>query len=172
MAERDSTTPEVHLPVVVIGAGGHARVLLDLLRCLGRRVLFMTDREPQSYGRRIGTVEVRGADELVYDLSPTSIRLINGVGSTAQPRARQEVYHRCTERGYQFDTLIHPSAVIASDVVLAAGVQVMAGVVIQSGTRIGENTLLNTNASIDHDCHIGAHVHIAPGVTLSGSVRI
>src|SRR5690606_33329158 len=140
MADHSSTSQQSRLPVVVIGAGGHARVLLELLRCLGRQVLFLTDRDAQWHGRRIGEVEVRGADELILELSPDAVRLVNGVGSTAQPRARRDVYSRFVEKGYQFDTLVHPSAVVAQGVQLGTGVQVMAGVVIQPGTRIGQNT--------------------------------
>jgi UDP-perosamine 4-acetyltransferase len=55
---------------------------------------------------------------------------------------------------------------------LGEGVQIMAGTVVQPGSKIGDNTILNTRSSVDHDCEIGAHVHIAPGVTLSGGVRV
>ena len=74
--------------------------------------------------------------------------------------------------GYDFSTVIHPSAVVTSDVILGEGSQGMSGEVIQPGSHIGCNTIINTRASVDHDCIIGDHVHISPGVTLSGGVDI
>jgi carbamoyl-phosphate synthase large subunit len=160
------------LPVILIGAGGHAKVLLDLLGLLGRNVLFVTDRNSRFHGQKLGTVEVRGYDELIFDFDPKQIRLVNAVGSVGPPLLRRDIYQRFREKGYEFDTLIHPTAVVSDSARLEPGVQVMAGAVVQTGTWIKENSLINTRASVDHDCIIGPHVHIGPGVTLSGDVRI
>ncbi len=159
-------------PVVVVGAGGHARVLLEVLRCLGRQVLFVTDRSVGLYGTRIGGAEVRGPDECIAELPPGEVELVNGVGSVGVPNARREVYLRLRAQGYLFATLVHPSAVVAEGVAVAAGAQLMAGVVVQPGASIGENTIVNTRVAVDHDCRVGAHVHLAPGVVLSGTVTV
>jgi sugar O-acyltransferase (sialic acid O-acetyltransferase NeuD family) len=84
----------------------------------------------------------------------------------------QAVFEKFKGKGFTFATIVHPSAVVASDVALGEGAQIMAGAIIQPGSRIGMNTIVNTKASVDHDCLIGDHVHLSPGVTLSGDVRI
>ena len=115
---------------------------------------------------------VLGGDEMLNDYPPESIWLVNGIGSVGPPYERQKVYNQYKEKGYRFESIVHPSAIIARDVALKEGVQVMAGTVLQAGTSIGVNTIINTKVSIDHDCEIGAHVHLAPGVTLSGGVKV
>lgn len=159
-------------PVILIGAGDHARVLLDLLRVLNRRVLFLTDHNPEMHGRSVGGVPVRGDDRCILDHEPRDVALVNGVGSVLRPQARQMVYERFRDAGYCFAQLIHPSAILAESVSLGEGAQVMAGAVLQTGVVVGDNALVNTRASVDHDCVIGRHVHVAPGVTLSGRVSI
>jgi sugar O-acyltransferase (sialic acid O-acetyltransferase NeuD family) len=164
--------PSPTLPVILIGAGGHAKVLLDLLGLLGRTVLFVTDRNVRSHGQKLGSVEVRGHDELIFDFDPKQVRLVNAVGSIGPPLLRRDIYQRFRARGYDFDTLIHPTAVVSESARIESGVQIMAGAVIQTTCSIGENSLINTRASVDHDCVIGPHVHIGPGVTISGDVRV
>ena len=159
-------------PIIIIGAGEHARVLIDVLRLLDREVLYVTDYNTERHGQTVSGIQVAGGDELVLEHKPEDIHLVNGVGSIQLPAARRDVYKRFSDAGYHFTRVIHPSAVIAENVTVNSGAQIMAGTVIQTGAVINENTLINTRASVDHDCVIGAHTHIAPGVTLSGNVRI
>ncbi|MFA9478896.1 NeuD/PglB/VioB family sugar acetyltransferase [Phycisphaerales bacterium AB-hyl4] len=172
MSNTPVTTADRNLPLIVIGAGGHARVLLDLLRSLGRQVFFITDHDSAQHGRTIEGVLVRGGDDAVFEHAPNSVRLVNGIGSVCLPQIRRRVFERFTKEGYQFATLIHPSATVSQSVRLEQGVQIMANATIQPGVRLGRNTLINTTASIDHDCIVEDHVHIAPGVTLSGNVTV
>ena len=104
--------------------------------------------------------------------APGELRLVNAIGSVGRPDARKRVYESFKAQGYSFATVIHPSAVIASDARLGEGAQVMAGAVIQPSCSIGENTIVNTRASVDHDCELGDYVHIGPGATLAGSVTV
>lgn len=165
-------SPASQLPLIVIGAGGHARVLLDLLHRLGREVLALTDHDPACHGKQVEGMLVQGGDEIVFQHAPDTVRLVNGVGSIAQPTTRQQVYERFVRKGYQFETLVHPCASVARSAELGPGAQVMAHATIQPGARLGQNVLINTHASIDHDCVLGDHVHVAPGATLSGNVTV
>ena len=160
------------LPVVILGAGGHARVLLEALRSVSRQVAGIVDADPARIGETVMGVPVIGTDEKVFDFRTDEIELVNGIGSVASTTKRVELFAAFKARGYRFATVAHPSAVIASDAELGEGAQIMAGAVIQVGARIGMNSIVNTRASVDHDCRIGAGVHIAPGVTLSGDVRV
>ncbi len=159
-------------PVLVLGAGGHAKVLIEALIQSGTVVAGIADSDSALVGTNVLGIPILGGDEIVGKFSPAETLLVNGIGSVGLSIIRQQIFIRFKEIGYNFATVIHPSAVIASDVVLGEGTQVMAGAIIQPGCCIGNNTIINTRTSVDHDCMIGAHVHIAPGVTLSGGVTI
>ena len=104
--------------------------------------------------------------------SPDQVRLVNGVGSIDSTLSRRMVYEKFREKRYVFETVIHPSAIIAPEILIEDGVEIMAGAIVQPGVRLGPNVIINTGARVDHDCSINAHAHIAPGVTLSGNVHI
>ena len=167
MRDADST-----LPVVVVGAGGHGRVVAEALLRAGASVLGFCDPKapldaPGPFGLR-----VLGGDDSLEALDRGAVRLANGVGSIRTTRVRRDVYERLSARGFHWRTVVHPAAVIALDVRLGAGSQILAGAVVNCGTDIGADAILNTRASVDHDCTIGTHVHIAPGATLSGGVVV
>jgi sugar O-acyltransferase (sialic acid O-acetyltransferase NeuD family) len=160
------------LPVIVIGGGGHSLVLIDVLRLLSFEIIGYTDPDVQLQNKRTLGVKYLGDDDVIYNYAPKDICLVNAIGSVASTKLRCEIYQTFQAKGYSFSTVVHPSAIVSSDVLLSEGVQIMAGAIIQPGSQIGPNTLINTKASVDHACTIGAHVHIAPGVTLSGGVYI
>ena len=160
------------LPRVVIGAGGHAKVLIDCLDQMGATVLGCLDADPALRGKMVGRVTVLGDDSLLERHAPESVLLVNAIGSTQTMERRRAVYEMLKAKGYSFATVLHPTAVIGAGVELGEGVQVMAGGVVQAGTRIGANSIVNTGVSVDHDCVIGAHVHLAPGCVVSGGVTI
>lgn len=160
------------LPVLVIGAGGHGRVVADALRAAGRKVLGFLDAAADLEGRMIDGLPVLGGDAYLQIHSPGAVMLANGIGSTMSTAARRQLYERLVDSGFQFETVRHPTATVSPSVVLSPGVQVMAGAVLQPGVVIGEDTIINTGVLVDHDCVIGSHCHLAPGVVLSGSIRI
>lgn len=143
--------------IYVLGAGGHAKVLIDALKLCGIQIAGVA--EP-------------GDDEALLDKRTDSILLVNGVGGVGDTVPRRRVYEKFKQRGFRFATVRHPAAIVADDVELGEGVQIMAGAVVQPGARIGDNTIVNTRAVVDHDCDIGNHCHIAPGATLSGMVTL
>lgn len=161
------------LPLVMLGAGGHAKVLLSLLQAAGLPVMGVCD--PVLFEQRIESwrgINVLGGDEAFEALDPSSVGLVNGIGQTVGSPRRREVYEQLKAKGFQFPALVHPHAWVDPTVDLQDGVQVMAGAVVQADTVVGRNTIINTRASLDHDCRVGAHVHIAPGATLCGSVKV
>jgi UDP-perosamine 4-acetyltransferase len=157
--------------IVLLGGGGHSRVVIDLLRVLGWRLRGVIDIDPAVKTRLPAEVVYLGSDDTI-DIAPDSVLLANGVGSVGRIDVRRRMFTQFRTRGFRFVTLRHPSAIVASDVVIGEGSQIMAGAVVQTGACIGANAIVNTRASVDHDCEIGDHCHIAPGVVLSGGVRI
>lgn len=167
MTGRDEGLP----PIIVLGAGGHAGVLIQVLRRLDRAVLFATAAPDADAPDRVGGVDVR-SDEDVLRMAPESVELANGVGSARLPVRRMEVYGRFRALGYRFTRVIHPQAIVEESAKLGPGAQVMAGAVIQHNAVLGEDTLVNTRASIGHDARVGDHVHVAPGGTVCGEVSV
>lgn len=160
-------------PLVLLGAGGHARVLAALARAAGHPILGVCD--PVLAASDVACwedMDVLGDDHALDQLAPDRVALMLGVGQLTSGNLREKLYATWRARGYAFPVLVHPTAWVAPGVMLSDGVQVMAGVVIQPGCEIGENSIINTRAGIDHDCKIGRDVHVAPGATLCGSVTV
>ncbi len=158
-------------PIIILGAGRHAKVLIDLINISGRKIIGVTDPEKNTGEDCLG-FPVLGADDKVFEYSPLEIELVNGLAEFSKKDLRVKITKIMHDRGYFFTPVIHPSALIASNVRLSEGVQIMAGVIIQSGAEIKSSTIINTGAIVDHDCTINEHCHIAPGVILNGSVII
>lgn len=161
-----------HAPLIVLGAGGHAKVLIDALTLAGRRIAFSVDVDPARHGSSLAGVLVRGGDDLVFAHAPESVLLVHGLGSTRQCEDRKRLFDRMKQRGYRFAQVVHPSAVISPSASLGEGVQVLAGAVVGPDARLEENVVINTNASVDHDGHVGRHAHVGPGACLGGGVRV
>ena len=159
-------------PVIVLGGGGHAKVLIDTLHIQSVEVLGITDPDPGKTKESLLGVPFIGDDDIILGYSPDEILLVNGLGTTRITPSRKQLFLKFKKSGYCFANVIHPSAVISSYARLGEGVQVMAGAIIQTESFIGDNTIVNTKVSIDHDCQIDPHVHLAPGVTLSGEVHV
>lgn len=159
-------------PVILLGAGGHAKVLLDILLEQNAEIVGIAEKGGVERPTDLFGVPIIGSDSDVERYSPREIELVNGIGSIGSTALRKRVYEKFKVLGYRFRQVIHPGAVVSRRTELGEGVQIMAGAVVNIGTRIGEDAIINTNASVDHDCLIGAHVHIAPGVTLSGGVKV
>lgn len=158
--------------VIVLGGGGHAKVLIDMLRRLDCEVLGIIDPNQVAGGLAHGC-KILGGDNAVFEYAAEEIELVNGIGSLPHDKGlRAGLFKAFSAKGYRFKTVVDPTANVAGDVALSDGVQVMAGVIIQAGTEIAVNTIVNSGAIIDHDCRIGSHVHIAPGSVLSGAVEV
>jgi UDP-perosamine 4-acetyltransferase len=158
-------------PVLILGAGGHAKVVSEILALNGREILGYIAPHLKT-GTSFNGKSILGDDTTILNYSADTIELANGIGALPDQHLRWRLAEEMREDGYTFVTLIHPSAVISDSVVLEEGVQVMAGSVIQSSTIVGQDTIINTSSSIDHDCIIAERCHIAPGVVCSGNVNI
>lgn len=161
------------VPLILIGAGGHAKVLHDLALEAGHQIVGVCDPALVTEQKAFwNNTPVLGGDEALAGVDPTKVGLILGIGKLVNAKNRERLYEQMRAAGFSFPALIHSTAWVAPSVVLSDGVQVMAGCIIQSGCVIGENTIVNTRASVDHDCVLGANVHVAPGSILCGDVRV
>lgn len=160
------------LPVIVIGAGGLAKGLIDILHRSKREVIGCTGLNKGLNGTVMMGEKVIGTDEDIFNYMPREVRLVNGLVSIGTSNRPKEIYEIYSKAGYIFESLIHPSAVISEEVGLAQGVLVMAGAILMPGVHAAKNVLINAGAIIDHDCNIGAHVQIAHGARLCGAVSV
>lgn len=160
--------------VVGIGAGGHARVLLDALQAAGEtQVVGLLDNSPALKGTRVLGVEVLGGDELLDELHRQGVHhAFLGVGGTSDNSARRKVFELVKSRGFEFVNVVHPSAVIAGSSTMGEGTVVCAGAVVGAGARLGRNVIVNTGSVVEHDCVIGDHAHVASGAVLAGTVTV
>lgn len=158
--------------IIVIGGGGHAKVVISILKKLGNyKVAGYTDIDNK--GNILG-VQYLGNDETLEGLflNKNIKNAAIGIGQIKNVESRKEAIENLTKIGFEFPVIISPNAVVNEDVKIGQGTVVMDGVIINSSSIIGDFSIINTKSSIDHDCKIGDYVHIAPGVTISGGVTI
>jgi sugar O-acyltransferase (sialic acid O-acetyltransferase NeuD family) len=160
-------------PILVLGSGGHAKGLIEILQGYGSEIIGCIVKERIVEQEEILGVPIVGTDdEVVLKYQPDQVYLVNGVGSIGDTGRRRTIFNDYKKWGYAFIEVIHPTAIISSYASLGEGVQIMAGAIIQAGSVLGDNSILNTKASIDHDCTIGKHVHVSPGATLCGHILV
>jgi sugar O-acyltransferase (sialic acid O-acetyltransferase NeuD family) len=150
--------------LVVVGAGGHAKVVVATARAAGFHVVAIVDDAPARWGGCLLGVAVSGPTEPI--LQDPDAQVVLAIGGN-RVRRRLAGPARC-----RFVSIVHPAASVDATVVLGAGSVVFAGAVIQPDTVIGAHAIVNTAASIDHDCVLGDAVHLAPGCRLAGNVTL
>jgi sugar O-acyltransferase (sialic acid O-acetyltransferase NeuD family) len=153
----------------VIGAGGHAKVVIDTARAAGLgEPAGVLDDDPVRHGTRVLGVPVRGA------IDPETVarfRVERAVLAVGHNHTRSLLAARL-DGLVEWATIVHPAAVVSPAARLGEGTVVFAGSVIQADATLGRHAIINTGASIDHDCAIGDFVHIAPGARLAGNVYV
>jgi UDP-perosamine 4-acetyltransferase len=157
--------------IIVIGGGGHAMVLISILKKNRYAVKGYTANLDK--GAILG-VPYLGDDSILPEIIRTcgSCTAVIGVGKISASAFRHTLQIKLETLGCDFPAVISPDAVVNEEVRLGAGTAVFDGVVINSGTETGRACIINTNSTVEHDCRLGDNVHIAPGATLSGGVSI
>jgi UDP-N-acetylbacillosamine N-acetyltransferase len=164
--------PGAAQPLVVWGASGHARVVADIVRLGGafRIIGFLDDLAPGRGGTMFCGAPILGGQEQLQRLRDEGVRhLFLGFGDC---QARLRLAAVADRLGFELATMVHPHAVVASEVPLGRGTVVMAGAVVNPGSTIGDNVILNTCSSVDHDGVIRDGAHVGPGVHLGGGVTV
>jgi sugar O-acyltransferase (sialic acid O-acetyltransferase NeuD family) len=157
-------------PLLIIGAGGHASVLVDILRQQKREILGVVSPQIESKSKVFDGIQHFKSDDDVLKFDNQSVNLVNGIGSLPGNHLRAVLFNKFKTLGFEFETVVANNAIVSDYVELAEGVQIFTGAIVQTNVSIGTNTIINTGSIIEHDCAIGRHNHIAPGVTLSGQV--
>lgn len=155
---------------IVLGGGGHARVVIHSLQALGYRVSGYT--APRDLGVQRGIPYLGDDRGLRRGVEVTNMSMALGIGKVTIQSPRLQLMDTLRAEGFHFPPIVSARAVVHDDVVLGAGSVVFDGAVVVTGTRMGLACIVNTSATVDHDCELGDDVHVAPGATLSGGVRV
>lgn len=156
--------------LIVFGASGHAKVVIEIARSCGYRPIAVLDDNPDLKGTLFAGVEVAGGKEALSGLLAHGLR--HAVVAIGANHARSRVAAWLAEQGCLFPVLVHERAWVSASATLGSGTVVMPGAIINADAVVGQHVIVNTSASIDHDCRIHDGVHIAPGVHLCGGVEV
>lgn len=155
---------------VMLGGGGHARVVLTALSSTG--VEIMGYLAPSRAAEIDFTPSYLGDDEWLLLKNADSIFLINGVGAGPNFQTRRDLFKRYRNIGFRFPPILHPQSLIANRAKIGESVQVMMGATVQDGVTLGENVVVNTGAIVEHDVEIGSHAFVGPGAIICGGAKI
>jgi len=156
--------------VIVFGAGGHGRVVADVARSAGRRVLAFVDDASAADGASVDDVQVISWEHYRREAARwTGVLVALAIGDN---RDRATCHARLLEAHAAVATLVHAAGTVARNAELGEGSVLMAGAVMNPGARVGRGCIVNTGAVVEHDCTVGAYAHLSPNVTLGGGVRV
>lgn len=161
-------SPATRKGIVVVGAGGHAKVCVELLQAMGLQVDYCIgggDGAETCVG-----VPVLQGDEHIRRLREEGYgEVFIAIGSN---RLRERLAVSAIEQGYRLINAISPFAMISPSVQMGSGIAIMAGAVVNADSTIADLAIINTGATVDHDCRIGRAAHIAPQCGLAGNVAV
>lgn len=159
--------------IIIIGAGGHAKVIIDIIlqrkKILNDNLIIkgiLDDTFKENEEKKLFGIPILGKINKVLEL-PSNIYYIIAIGNNCVRKKISQSYKKL-----KYITLIHPKAIIAEKVCIAEGTVIMAGVIVNSYTRIGKHCIINTGSIIEHDNNLSSYTHISPNVTLCGQVKI
>ena len=154
--------------LLIWGAGGHGKVVLDTARSTGRfeRIVFVDDNAARAGLTFCDCPLIGGSEEL------QRFRGSEFIMAVGDNRTRARCFRQALGEGLSPATLVHPTAILAPSATVGRGTLVMPGVIVNADASIGDNCIINTAAIIEHDCRIDAHVHISPRVVLGGGVIV
>ncbi len=156
--------------LVVVGGGGHAKVILEILRAASPPwdIVGIVDADPDP--RSVLGVPVLGRDSLLPSLRAEGVNA--AFVAIGENELRQKLAISTQDLGFELVNAISPAATLSPSARLGRGVAIMAGAVINAAADIGDLSIINTGALIDHDVQVGEAAHIAPGCAIAGNVAI
>lgn len=155
--------------LVIVGAGGHGKVVADIAMAAGYEIIGYIDDHAKD--APLPDLKVFGNLEVVPAIFSTNpeYKLILAIGDNA---ARKHIACSLAMDDISFAVVSHPFSAISRFAIIKPGTVIMPGAVINAGAYIGKHVILNTACSVDHDCYIGDFVHISPGAHLAGNVTV
>lgn len=159
--------------VVIIGAGGHAKICIDILRQTGLYEIAGATANSDA-GTSVMGVPILGTDDEVLTkvFNEGVLHAVIGIGALKNPALRQSVFKKLQHIGFNIPTIIHPKAIVEPSAIIGQGCQIMAGAIIGSDAIISNNCVINAGTITSHDCFLEENVHLTPGSILAGNVYV
>ena len=151
--------------LVIIGSGGQGKVVADIADKNGYTDIVFLDDDPKA--EKCGSYKVVGKCSEAANYKDADF-----VVAIGNARVRRKIQEELMGLGLHITSLVHPAAVLASNVKIGVGTVVVAGAVINPNAEIGQGCIINTCASVDHDCRIGDYVHVSVGARVAGTVTV
>jgi sugar O-acyltransferase (sialic acid O-acetyltransferase NeuD family) len=159
--------------ILVYGAGGHGKSVIDLLRALNTHRIVGVIDDGITPGEQVMGLPGLGGHESLAGLRESGVGYsINAVGGIGNIAMRIQVFQYLLGRGFECLTIVHPAALVEPSAVLADGVQVFPHAYIGSEAQVGFGCIVNTGAVVSHDCALGDYSNISPGAMLAGGVWV
>ena len=155
--------------ILILGAGGHAKVVIDILNSQKEKIKGLLDDDKSLLGDKIMGEKVIDTIGALDDYSAREFQTIISIGS---PSIRSDIYREVKDMGFEFSRAIHPGASISEFSSIDEGSIVNTGVSIHPDVDIKHNVILGMNATVSHDTVIEPHCHISPGVNITGNSYI
>jgi len=155
--------------LLIVGSGGHARVVLSAAVKSGYNIAGILDINFTGKKERILNHPVLGSYENLENYRESAIDVFVALGDI---HTRSQYYNDLRGRGFNLPTIIHPTSIVDENSIIEPGVLINTGALINAGAKIGENTVINTGAIIEHEVEVGKNSHIAPGVCIGGRSKI
>lgn len=155
--------------VLIIGAGGHGKVVADTLIAMdgATQIAFLDDRFPGL--SQVSYWPVVGRADQIECYRDQFAEVVVAIGHS---ETRLDYAQRALASGYQLPVVVHPFSYVSPSAVLGAGTVVFAGAVVQSDVKLGMACIINSGATVDHDSYLGTGVHVSPGANVGGGVEI
>ena len=159
-------------PLLLIGCGGHARSLIELIESAADWRIHGLVGLPEQVGSSLLGYQVIACDADLPALRAECPAAVLAIGQIPDPAPRKRVAAELELHGFQLPVLISPHAVVSRHALLGPGTTVGHGVIVNAAAEVGAFCILNSRALIEHDAHIGDHCHISTGALVNGGVRL
>lgn len=162
---------EQQQPLVLLGAGGHAKVLLDILSRQGIRPVACISPQPLPVHPLFAGITHYANDTALHNFDPQAVMLINGIGALPGSSRRFALFDEAKLLGFRFFSVICASAQVSPFATLGEGVQIFSHAIVNVDSQLADNVIINTRALVEHDCQIGKHTVVSPAAVLCGQVQ-
>jgi UDP-perosamine 4-acetyltransferase len=159
-------------PLLIIGAGGHGRVVAEAAQLSGVEIAGFIDNQISRLPNEIDSIKVLGDDSLLPSLESSKYSFTVGVGMSRVPDPRGALFLKMLDLGFAPQSIFHPSAVISPTAEVSPGAQILAQAVVQAGAKVGRGVIINTGSVIEHDCTIAEFCHVAPCAVVLGGATL
>jgi sugar O-acyltransferase (sialic acid O-acetyltransferase NeuD family) len=160
--------------IVGLGAGGHGRVIADIIARSGDYVLHAwLDQDPKLHDTTVSGSNVVGEDSMLAELYSNEIRCaFIGLGSIGDASLRRNIAAHAFKTGFTLPVITDPTALVSVDSEVAEGTCIFPHAIVNPGCHIRRCSIINTRATVEHDCSIGEFCHLAPGSIIGGDCTI